>query len=462
MKHSNPETEWVVLGALLDCEGPLLKSTADAMLNASGLSRDDFTVPAMRTWFEVVRTLADRQRTVDAETVWSVSSGMSGVPKDGRAKLGELQGANACNRNAFHTHAQELRRLTKLRQLEAFHQEQLRALQDKADPAVLAGALDTFSRQFSGAEEDFGTGDQDLLELAEEWEAATRGYRKPYLPTGIDVLDDAIMGWEENLNLIGGPPSILKSGLAAAAIYNALLADHRICLFGLEDGTKWIAKRLISRRMGLAVKHVGKAVLGNRELVALQEAMGELANPLRNLVTYKRGGLGTGRLVQLCKKAIAVHKVRAIFIDHGLEVQHEGLNKGDELRTRVQNTFAQLRDLAFTTHTPIVVVVHFNREQGRTEGPPTMHQFAECAGIERMARLALGLWERETDGPDRVRCTIIKQTDGQRNIHLRLRREVPHALIANRGGELIDLRKEREAERPPSWKDHARRVEGVE
>jgi hypothetical protein len=182
--------------------------------------------------------------------------------------------------------------------------------------------------------------------------------------------------------------------------------------------------------------------------------MGELANPLRNLLTYKRGGLGTGRLVQLCKKAIAVHRVRAIFIDHGLEVQHEGLNKGDELRTRVQNTFAQLRDLAFTTHTPIVVVVHFNREQGRSDGPPTMHHFAECAGIERMARLALGLWERDEDGFDEVRCTVIKQTEGARNVHLLLRREPAHALIANRGGRQIDLKALQNAKRGGGWRDY--------
>jgi replicative DNA helicase len=455
MKHANLDTEWVVIGALLDCEGPPLKSTADALISASALNVEDFSSATTRGLFEVIRTLAERQRSVDADTVWSVGRGMAWMPKEGRAKLSEIQGANSCDRNALLTHAQELRRLTKLRQLEAFHEEQLKAVQSAmADPTVLATNLDQFTRRFSGAEEDFGTGEQDLFELMEEWDAAATGVRKPYLPTGIEALDHEIMGWEENLNLIGGPPSILKSGLAAAAIYNALLDGHRICLFGLEDGTKWIAKRLVSRRIGLPLKHVGKVRLRNHEQASLQEAMGELANPLRNLLTYKRGGLGTGRLVQLCKKAIAVHKVRAIFIDHGLEVQHEGLSKGDELRTRVQNTFAQLRNLAFTTHTPVVVVVHFNREQAKLDGPPTMHNFAECAGIERMARLALGLWEREEDGPDKVRCTVIKQTEGARNVHLFLRREPEHALIANQGGGWLDLKAEREAKRMPSWRVH--------
>src|SRR5262249_38631981 len=117
MRHANPDTERIVIGALLDCEGPELKSTAEALLGASALSVEDFTSSVTRGVFEVIRTLAERQRTVDPDTVWSVGHAMAWMPKDGRAKLSELQGANSCDRNALLTHAQELRRLTKLRQL---------------------------------------------------------------------------------------------------------------------------------------------------------------------------------------------------------------------------------------------------------------------------------------------------------------------------------------------------------
>lgn len=445
MKHVNPETEWVVLGCLIDCEG-VARSNASDLLNAAGLTVNDFTLPAVRAWYEAIRTLVDRSRTVDASTVWSISRGMPGVPEDGNTKLLDLQGANSCNKPALLTHAQELRRLTSLRKLEAFHQEQLKELQKgSADPAALASKLDSFSRNFAGTEEDFGTGEDNLFRISEEWDAEIAGVRKSYLPTGIELLDGHILGWEENLNIVGGAPSLGKSALIGTAISNALEAGHRICVFGLEDGTKWIPKRLLSKRIGMPIKHVGRLSVEPEERAEIQAHMGELANTMRNLLTYDRGGLQTGKLVQLCKKAIASYQVRAIYIDHGLEIQHEGLNKGDELRTRIQNTFQQLRDLAFTTHTPIIVVAHFNRDQAKNDGAPTMAQFAECAGIERMARLAIGLWEKEGDQPDEVRCTIIKQTEGERGVHLLLKRELKHALILSIGGRRIDLRAEKAA-----------------
>lgn len=459
MKFENPETEWVLLGALVDSAS--MHGDRRELLNIVGLTPDDFSQADARAYFGAIQTLAERERPVEPATVWSVARGMGGVPENGHEKLSILQFSNAClTKASLSTHAQELRRHSKLRQLERFHREQLAALSKATDPTECASRLDTFAKRFAGTEQDFGTGADDLMQLSEEWDAAATGQRKAYLPTGIRALDDVIMGWEENLNLVGGQPGMFKSGAIAAAIHNQLVDGHRLAVFGLEDGTKWIAKRLLSRKLGMPIKQVGKAILDKTQQHAVQTAMGELAHPLRNLLTFSRGGLATGQLVQLCKRAIAVHKVRGIYIDHALEVQHEGLSKGDELRTRIQNTFAQLRDLAFTTHTPLIVVVHFNRSQAVADGPPTMQQFAECAGIERMARLAIGLWERQADGADKVRCSVIKQTEGEKNVHLLLRREPEHALIANDGGVRFNPDAERGARRSAPWDDPRSRAAG--
>jgi replicative DNA helicase len=447
VKAENHDMEWLVLGALLDSDGPALRSSAKQVLSETGLTVEDFSQPAAVVWFGCIKQLVDRDRPVDPATVWGISRGMSKVPEDGLARLNGLQSANTCDKAKLGAYAQELRRLAKLRQLERFYASQLKSVHEVgAQPSRLAAELEGFCRDFAGSEEEFSSGTSDMVEIAEDWAAARLGERKPFVPTGIEILDEYILGWEENLNVVGGPPSAGKSALITAAIWNALQDGHRVCVFGLEDGTKWIAKRLLSRRIGMPIKNVCKVGLNDYQQSVVQEEMGKLSERLGDLLTYKRGGIGTEQLVQLCKKAVSKYGVRTIFIDHGLEVRHEGVNKSDELRTRIQNTFAQLRDLAFTTHTPIVVVVHFNRTQGHSDGPPTMNQFAECAGIERMARLAIGLWEKDGDPPDIVRCTVLKQTEGEKGVHLALRREVQHALIANAGGYRLNLREEREAE----------------
>lgn len=447
MKHANPELERLVLGALLDAEGALLRSNASSILGSTGLRAEDITTPEVRTWFECVRTLAERQRPADSGTVWGLSRGMGGVPADGFGTLELLQGSNSVNRPTLQAHADELKRLTQLRRLET-HVEAMRKrlAEPRADPTAIAGELDTFAREFSGGADRDGTGADDVYALSEEWEQAAMGKRKPYLPTGILALDAHVMGWEENLNIVGGQPSIGKSALIAPAILNALEAGHSVGLFGLEDGTKWVAKRLVAHRTGLPLKAVGKARMHDHQAADVSKAMSSAYQLLGNMVTCTRGGLTTSELMQRAKRWVHERKVRAIFIDHGLEIQHEGRSKADDMRLRVANTFQQLRDLAVSTHTPVIVVVHTNREAGKEQGPPTQHSFAECAGIERMARLALGLWTRDGDAADTVRCTVVKQTEGERNVTMLLKRHVTAAMVSNHGGIRIDLAEERKQE----------------
>jgi replicative DNA helicase len=438
MKHSNPETEAVILGALLDAEG-MLRTTAAKLLADTGLVAEDFTDAFLRAAFGAGRALADRERPVDAQTVWTLLKGNADVTEASHKQLHELQGSNACNRAALSVHVLELKRLTRLRALEAFHREALKKLEAKAaDPAHLAADLDTFARGFSGAEEDFYTGEADIDAIGEEWDAFYQGKRHGHLPTGVELLDGHVGGWPENLSVVAGASSGGKTALVATTILNAMESGHRIAVFGLEDGTKAMQRRYLALRAGLQLKQVGKSRLNEFQQANVNEAMPKLWHLAKNhLLSYqpKEGErIPSSKLLQLCKRAIIHHRVRAIFIDHGLEIEHESKHKGEEMRLRMDRTFAALRTLAFTNHVPIVVVLHLNRAGAKSEGPPRQEDLAECAGVERMSRLILGVWNLDGDQPGDMRVSIMKQTEGARRVNLMLNRELEQGLVQSTGG----------------------------
>jgi hypothetical protein len=152
--------------------------------------------------------------------------------------------------------------------------------------------------------------------------------------------------------------------------------------------------------------------------------------------------LGAEELLAKCRSMIHRFGVRALFVDHGLEIEYG--ERADDKRHRIDRTFSQLRTLAWETHTPIVVVVHFNREGSLNDGePPRQEHFAECASIERLSRLSLGLWTSPHDADDEFRCTVMKQTEGRRSVHLVLKRHVTAAMVREDGGREVDLRKEK-------------------
>src|SRR5690606_38620322 len=118
------------------------------------------------------------------------------------------------------------------------------------------------------------TGESDVISLLDSWEAASRGEYDPLLPTGIRIIDEHVGGWERNLNLVGGLPSVGKSALIATIIGNQLKAGRKVGLFGLEEGTLWLLKRLVARDTGLQLRAVGRARLTDTQQEAVTESMG--------------------------------------------------------------------------------------------------------------------------------------------------------------------------------------------
>jgi replicative DNA helicase len=443
--RANAHVEAWVLGALLDAEGPVLRSRTRELLDATGLVAADFTTSRHATAFGAIRQLVDSGRQADAQTVWAVCRGLPGFDDPAQGQLAQLQASNECNREALLTHAVELRRLRLLRELAAFLAAQGAHLdKPRADPVALGAALEAFAATFAATTQEDQTGEPDAIEVLERWDAVNRGDREAYLRTGIRVLDEALGGFVPNLNVIGGAPSVGKSALIGEVIMACLERGLRVGLFGLEDATVWLTKRHLSRAMGIPVSAVCAVPLNRAQQENLQEQAGVITQWTQHLLVYRRAGIDPATLIARCKHWVLNRGVQAVFIDHGGEVQHD-ISDRKRYDLAVAATYRQLRDLAVNQRVPIVVLAHFNQDTERQGGVPTMTSFAESAYIARMARVALGLWEKP--GDSRLRCTVIKRTEGERGITVGLERDVEHALVKRDGGGVIDLGREQELDR---------------
>lgn len=437
MRFDNPQVEGWVLGALADAEG--LRTTAGALISGAALTEEHFGDAKLRRCFGAIRVLAERGRPTDCRSVAAVAG------PEAYEALRPLQAGNTLTLDAFRTHAEELRRLLALRRLEAFHRAQLRTLAEKRpEPAELLQAVDDFAATASAAKAADETGESDMLELLEDWDAYANGIRAPYVPTGIETLDAEVGGFVPNLNVIGGLESVGKSALVAEVVFACLERGLRVGLFGLEDATKWLTKRQLARRMLLPVGQVAACSLDRERQEMLQEVAGEVVRLTRNLLVFRQAGVDPTTLVQTCKHWVLNRGCQLILVDHGGEVQHEAHGARDRFDLAVAATYRQLRDLAVNYRVPVVVLCHFNREAAKESGPPSMAHFAETHYIARMARLALGLW-RKPDTPG-LRCTVLKRTEGRRGVTVELEDDASYALVKRRGGRVVDLGEERRSE----------------
>jgi replicative DNA helicase len=101
---------------------------------------------------------------------------------------------------------------------------------------------------------------------------------------------------------------------------------------------------------------------------------------------------------------------RAVLVDHLGEVRLERTDRHD---LDIAEALSALRGISKQYRVPVVVACHLRRRDGLDiDKPPRLSDFAFSAAVERMARVALGLY-RDTSEPKRkLGVAVLKQTNG--------------------------------------------------
>jgi len=436
-----------ILGAVLDAEQ--MQSNALALIEASGLKAEDFDFPdekRLSVGWRIVEALARRRKPVTAKTVWSFGNASKTFTDQDAGFFSRLQVGNELDREQFEQVVENYRSVVRHRSLLATLEGYVGQLREKKlDVPSAAAALEAYLRDLQAYTTADGTGEDDVLEIADDWERQEGGQVTNIVPTGIKTLDGVILGWRPSLNIIAAQPGVGKSALLASCIEAQIDLGFTVGLFGLEDATRWVAQRLIARDMRIPVGEIGIRRRDHSLGMKFQEVAAMHAEKLRKLITYKHDQIDTDELCRRGASWVYNRKVGCVYVDNGSEVEHEGKaggNDADQFRLKVAHSYRRMRATAISTNTPWVVLVHTARPQDNFERPPRPSEIAESAYIERRARVIVGLWEREKE-PDFLRLTVMKNTLGKRGQSMKLARYTEAALVDKDVGDLVNLESER-------------------
>lgn len=294
--------------------------------------------------------------------------------------------------------------------------------------------------------------DIDIVELVEQWneymDRAASGAPMGLdnggkLLTGIEVLDGLKFCFVNNLNVVGGRASMGKTALVAEMCWNWLVRDIKGGIIGLEDGTKWLTRRHLSRALGIPVGDIGNSRLADYKLDSMSRWM-ESASTLfrRNLRIHRAGGIDSPGLLAIVQRWIG-SGARWVVIDHGLRVNYGDDKRYDRAIGKTLDTLATLGD---RNKCAIIVNWHLNRD-GEDEVRPKMRDYKESGYLDAAARAMLGLWEQSTR-PGFLLATGVKATEGKRDWTAAIERDAEHALVKSSGGYEVDFaREQQEAKR---------------
>ena len=436
------EAEAVLLGALLDADGALLGSTASELAETCGLGAEDFTDPRARLYWQSAVRLSEHKRPVDAVTVWAAAKLSGQVSDADLVWLQGLQARNSLNKARFIQVAESFRHdargMATATRLEMLAQE-LRAR--RQGPSQISGQLEALASMLTSQWAPDQSADGDVVEILSEWDyAGEAGGRPMVVPTGITAVDEVMRGWKPNLNLIIGQPSAGKSAFSASSIVAQIRAGIRPGIFGLEDGTRWLMRRLMAQELKIPVGDIARFPLTVEQRERIAEFTPEWIRLAKELTTFKFSSIG---VTELCRRSVHWIKNRgvgAIWVDHGGLIEHEK-SHGEDNRTALGKTLFKVRAVGEKNNVPMVVLMHTSRPdpKDREERPPKMTEIAESAYAERHAFKILGLWLKDGE----LRATILKDKEGRRDVTIALQRVAEAAMVHATEGEVVDLNKER-------------------
>lgn len=445
--------EEAVLGAVLDAEGPVLQTVAALLIEMSGMRAEDFSSIRVRQTWKIAHHLSLKRRPVDAMSVFAAGRTTKAFSDGDLDWLRGLQHSNTLDRERFANIVEDMRDAARLKQLERVLEAQLAAVKGtNANLANIAGELDTAVKDIISAALPDGTGEDDVLEVSNDWDAQESGKAAPTLfPTGMPMLDELLGGWVPNLNILMALPSVGKSAALASCIDGQTAAGLRVGLFGLEEGTKWMARRIIAREMAMPVRSIGFAKRTPEQHTQFGDVGARVAAQLRNCVTYKRPRGALVDVREILRRAASWVRnkgVQCIWIDHGGEIDPGiGQGLGDQMAYRVAANYARLRDFAEDYNVPVIALCHTRRpEDGNEERPPLMTEAADSSRIEKMARVMVGGWRRRYAEPDYMRLTVLKASEGEVDVTARCKRWKTAAMLSREDWEKVDLQSERNAE----------------
>lgn len=277
------------------------------------------------------------------------------------------------------------------------HQEPTMAVYDEV-MRILSGLTSRSTRRLTGL---------DLLDqVYADMEKAAMGQGERIISTGFPSLDDAILGWQPTLNIIGAQPGVGKSALLASTTRSMAKAGYRVAIFSLEDHPKWLAWRMLSAEAKVRQGTLRTGRLNAFEKEKVEACQDELKGYMANVIVDGSHAMSPSDLVHAARSMIVNDGVDAVIVDHLGELRFERAYR-DRYDLDLMDGLSDLRSIAKSHNVPVIVAAHFKRTE---HAEPKLTDFANSSAPERQARVALGL--TRDPGSDILKVHVLKNTNG--------------------------------------------------
>lgn len=282
-----------------------------------------------------------------------------------------------------------------------------------------------------------------VVTTLDQMDAIRQGKFEQYIKTGIAIWDDLLGGLCRGIvTLLPAYPSVGKGAVAGRILLNLAQRGKKAILFSLEDPAYWLAKRYISDASGVPVRALMQAErTSDIRDQYIAEAVMDSQHWGDNLLIDDRCNLSAEQIAATARQAIVQNGVEVVVIDNASEVTLDGDERHD---IRSANMVRAFRDVAKAHGVAVLLLMHLKKNGNTTkEGAylrPTTELLKNSSAFSEVSRATVALW-RDADQRDEILATILKQTEGDRDIDFAMKFNASAGLVESFGGSKVETDK---------------------
>lgn len=248
--------------------------------------------------------------------------------------------------------------------------------------------------------------------------AAESGSKIPGLSTGLQDLDDLILGLNKSeLVIIAARPGMGKTSIALNIALNVAMTQRKkVAIFSLEMSREQLVTRLLSRA---ALVPSQKLLTGDLNEDQWRE-IGAAANALSETDIYIDDN-PTLTVADMNAQCRMIKDLGLVVIDYLQLMSSAGGSRGwsNESRTQaVSDISRMMKVMAKQLGVPVICLSQLNRAaETRQDKRPLLSDLRESGSIEQDADVVIGLFRegynnRECENPNRAEAIVLKNRKG--------------------------------------------------
>jgi replicative DNA helicase len=245
----------------------------------------------------------------------------------------------------------------------------------------------------SQSDDWFDLSDFDGLELKKIFQ------RSRYLKTGIDVIDEKIVGlFRKHISIIAGRPGLGKTTLALQ-----IAKQYKTLFFSLEMTRQELYSKLLSADSDVEVWKIETRRYNEAEEKRVFESHKKMCTDL-NITVFDQDA-SFGKIINYMNSMVRMKKPELVVVDH---IGLIGGAPGENENARLTNISRSLKLVAMRNDISMLVLSQFSRDVEKNRREPVLSDLRGSGSLEQDAGLVLFLHE-DKDEDFKIICAKNKK-----------------------------------------------------